>query len=612
MCGIFGIFNQKSSAAINKERVEASVSTMKHRGPDALISEVITPYLALGHARLSIIDIGHQSDQPFHYENLILVFNGEIFNYIELRKELLSEGYIFKTNSDTEVIPAAYLHWGMDCVKKFNGMWAFALFDKKKDLLFCSRDRFGVKPFNYTFYNGQFFFASEIKAILTYVPDLKIPNYNSISRYCRETIGAQATETWFKNILRLSPGHNLVVTRSSHELIKYYFYPKITKKKIDLHEATGAYLRIFNDSVRLRMRSDVPVGLTLSGGVDSASIACSVKEQVNQKLKAYTARFDGESFNEYDIAKRLCGILDYESIPVDVPYNDYVNELKQIIYHLESGHGSPAIFPLWHITKKAKKDITVFLEGQGADEILGGYVNSIFFDYLRDLLLQGNIPKAIYELKKHGENWPVSRSLLLSLRLGLPASMRRIYRYLNGLEQLYIGNLKEHIPFDYKAIDTRGFNSVLNRKLALMHQTGLVNLLHYGDAISMAHSMENRLPFMDYRLVEFAASMPPEFKVNGGLGKSIHRNAVKNMVPDFILNNPKKLGFVSPLKQIFSNEKSGALKFLLSDKLNDRKLFDRARVKKMIDEHAIGKVNHERILFKILSVELWFQNFIDS
>lgn len=611
MCGIFGAFNQKSDAAINKERMEASIRTMKHRGPDALISEVITPYLALGHARLSIIDIGHQSDQPFHYGDLILVFNGEIFNYIELRKELEEEGYSFKTNSDTEVIPAAYLHWGMDCVKKFNGMWAFALFDRKKDLLFCSRDRFGIKPFNYTFYNGQFIFASEIKAILTYVPDLKIPNYNSISRYCRETIGAQAIETWFKNILRLSAGHNLVVTRSSHELIKYYFYPKITNKKIDLTEATEEYLDIFNDSVRLRMRSDVPVGLTLSGGVDSASIACSVKEQINKKLKAYTARFDGESFNEYDIAKRLCGILDYESIPVDVPYNDYVNELKQIIYHLESGHGSPAIFPLWHITKMARKDITVFLEGQGADEILGGYVNSIFFDYLRELIFDGNFSKAFYELKKHSETWPVSKSLLLNLRLGFPAGIRSIYRRMNGLEQIYAGELKSHVPFNYKAIDTKGFDSVFNKKLALLHQTGLVNLLHYGDAISMAHSMENRLPFMDYRLVEFASSMQPKFKLNEGLGKFVHRQAVKKMVPDFILNNPKKLGFVSPLKQVFSYEKPEALEILLSDKLDSRKLFNRVRVKKMIDEHAIGKANHERILFKILSVELWFQNFID-
>ena len=611
MCGIFGVFHQQSNNSIDISRVRKSVRTIVHRGPDALISEIITPDLAFAHARLSIIDIGHQSDQPFHYQHVTLVFNGEIFNYIELRKELEEKGYVFRTHSDTEVIPAAYLHWGKSCVTHFNGMWAFAMYDSNKEELFCSRDRFGVKPFNYTFHNGSFLFSSEIKAILDYEPALKRPDYNSISMYCRETIGAQSTHTWFDKINRLSPGHNLIVTKSSHEKVKYYEYPKNSKAKINLDDATAQYIEIFNDSVKLRMRSDVPVGLTLSGGVDSASIACSVKKQVAGRLKAYTARFEGETFDEYAIAKKLCSILDYESIAVDVPYDNYINELKQIIYHLESGHGSPAIFPLWHITKRAKEDIKVFLEGQGADEILGGYVNSVFFDYLRDIISQGNISKAVYELKKHAEHWPVTRSLLLNLRLGLPPGMRSMYRYMNGLEQLYTGELKKHIPFNKKSVETKGFDSALNRKLALMHQTGLVNLLHYGDAISMAHSLENRLPFMDYRLVEFAASLPPNFKLNDGLGKFVHRKAVSNMVPDFILNNPNKLGFVSPLKQIFIDDKYGAQKILLSYKLSERKLFDKKRLKKIIDEHTSGKVNHERILFKVLSTELWFQNFID-
>jgi asparagine synthase (glutamine-hydrolysing) len=360
------------------------------------------------------------------------------------------------------------------------------------------------------------------------------------------------------------------------------------------------------------MRSDVPVGLTLSGGVDSASIACSVKKQIKGSLKAYTARFSGESFDEYGIAKRLCDEIDYNSVPVDIPYNNYINELKQIVYHLESGHGSPAVFPLWHITKRAKQDITVYLEGQGADEILGGYVNSVFFDYLWDLFSQGNFSKINYELKKHKESWPVTKSILLNFRLGMPAGIRKMYRYINGLEQLYSGEMKQHRPFNYDKLEHKGFNSVLNKKLVLMHQTGLVNLLHYGDAISMAHTMENRLPFLDYRLVEFVAQLPPQLKIKDGLGKYIHRNALKGIVPDFILNNPKKLGFVSPLKHIFSDHNSTALKILLGQKLADRNLFNKERLEKIIDEHISGKINHERILFKILSVELWFQNFIDN
>lgn len=611
MCGIFGVFNRGNNTSLNIDKIKCAIKTIQHRGPDALISEIITPQLGFAHARLSIIDLGHQSDQPFHYQHLSLVFNGEIFNYIELRQELIEVGYTFKTHSDTEVIPAAYLYWGKECVNHFNGMWAFAIYDSKNAELFCSRDRFGVKPFNYSISEDSFIFSSEVKAILNYEPRFKKPNYNSISQYCRETIGAQSSDTWFEGIERLSPGHNLIITKSSFEKVKYYRYPKIIRSNISIEKASEEYLDIFNSAVKLRMRSDVHVGLTLSGGVDSASIACSVKQQISGSLKAYTARFDGEPFNEYDTAKKLSDFLGYESIAVDVPYNNYVSELKQIVYHLESGHGSPAIFPLWHITKRATQDITVFLEGQGADEILGGYVNSIFFDYLQDMMVKGNISKAIYELRKHAKDWPIIKSLLLRLRLGVPAEMRRMQRYISGLEQLYIGPLKKHKPFNYKAVDTKGFNSVFNRKLALMHQTGLVNLLHYGDAISMAHSLENRLPFMDYRLVEFAASLPPAYKLNEGLGKFVHRNAVKKMVPDFILNNPKKLGFVSPLKQIFLDKKSGALEILLGEKLADRNLFDNRRIHNIVGEHTSGKVNHERILFKILSTELWFQNFID-
>lgn len=611
MCGIFGVFNQHSGKAVDIEKMNAAVQSIRHRGPNAQIAELLTPDVGLGHARLSIIDLGEQSNQPFHYNHLSIVFNGEIFNYIELRDELKKAGYIFRTKSDTEIIPAAYLYWGEDCVNHFNGMWAFAMYDSKNDLLFCSRDRFGIKPFNYVFHDGIFIFSSEIKAILTYLPELRRPNYNSISRYCRETIGAQAEETWFENVYRLRPAHNLIVTRKGHTFKKYWSFPKKVNDNISFDDAKDEYLRIFNDSVALRMRSDVPVGLTLSGGVDSASIACSVKFQINDRLKAYTASFPNRPFNEYEIAKNLCELLDFESIEVTLDYTQYVEKLKQIVYHLESGHGSPAIYPLWHIAKRASNDITVFLEGQGADELEGGYVNTFFVDYIKDLFNKGKFRSAANEIKLHNKHWPVLSSVLLNLRLGISPGLRKLFRYSNGTEQLYTGELKKHTPFSSSLIDLKGFESFVNKKSALLHQTGLVNLLHYGDAISMAHSLENRLPFMDYRLVEFVASLPAEFKIKEGLGKYIHRQAVKKSVPDSILENPAKLGFLSPLRQIFAEEKYGAISLLTSTKLKNRNLFKPERIQKLIDDHRSLKKNNERILFKILSTELWFQNFID-
>lgn len=612
MCGIFGVFNQSAKTAINNEKLKAAVDCIRHRGPDAQVTEIVAPGVGFAHARLSIIDLGEQSNQPFHYEHLVMVFNGEVYNYIELRAELLKAGYTFRTKSDTEVIMAGYLHWGYDCVKHFNGMWSFVIYDRKQELLFCSRDRFGVKPFNYAFNNGCFFFASEIKSILQYEPLLARPNYNSIARYCRETIGAQAAETWFEGIFRLPPAHNLIVSKDSHEFFRYWNYPKYINPSLSFEKATQEWSALFNDAVKLRMRSDVPVGLTLSGGVDSASIACSVKSSFPDRLKAYTASFPGQPFDEYEIARDLCARLGYDSVEVKVEYNDYVETLKRIVYHLESGHGSPAIYPLWQVTARASDDITVFLEGQGADELLGGYINTVFIDYLKDMLAGGKLATAIHETKLHKKNWPFLNSVLLNLRLGLSPRLRKLFRQNKGMEQLYAGPLKSHKAFDYADLDLKNYDSYLNKKSSLLHQTGLVNLLHYGDAISMAHSLENRLPFMDYRLVEFGFSLPPEFKVQQGLGKFIHRKAVEGTVPDAILDNPKKLGFVSPLKQIFSDEKFGAIRILTGKPFNERGLFDAVKIKKLLDEHKSGEQNHERILFKILSTELWFQNFIDK
>lgn len=611
MCGIFGVFDQNSNGKIGLQKIEEAIHSIKHRGPNAQKAELISSKVGLGHVRLSIIDLGDQSNQPFHYEHLSMVFNGEIFNYIELRDELMKEGYQFRTKSDTEIIPAAFLKWGEDCVNHLNGMWAFAIYDSKMDVLFCSRDRFGIKPFNYTIHKGLFIFSSEIKAILTYSPELRKPDYNSISRFCRETIGAQAEETWFENIFRLKPAHNLTIKNKTHTITRYWNYPKAVNYNISFDDAREEYLRIFNDSVALRMRSDVPVGLTLSGGVDSASIACSVKFQRKETLKAYTASFPNQPFNEYEIAKELCNYLNYDSIEVKVDYSNYVDKLRKIVYHLESGHGSPAIYPLWHIAERAKEDITVFLEGQGADELEGGYINTMFLDYIRDLLSKGKIRKAIAEIKLHRKNWSLLSSIFLNQRLSMPAFLRKFFRYQKGMEQLYAGELKKHSPFSNSSIDLKNFKSSVNRKSALLHQTGLVNLLHYGDAISMAHSLENRLPFMDFRLVEFVASLPGEFKIKDGLGKYIHRKAVKGSVPDIILENPAKLGFLSPLKQIFSDEKFKATELLTSTKFKSRNLFNQKRITKLIAEHQSKKKNHERILFKILSTELWFQNFID-
>ncbi|THH34567.1 asparagine synthase (glutamine-hydrolyzing) [Neolewinella litorea] len=607
MCGIFGVFNQSASKRIDRFAAKRAIDAIAHRGPDAEGIQFWDDQLCLGHRRLSIIDLHVESNQPFKYEHLSITYNGEIFNYKELKSELLQAGHSFRTASDTEVILVAYLHWGPECVKRFNGMWAFAIYDANDDSLFCSRDRFGIKPFNYSFKDGRFVFASEIKSMIAFDSKaFRRVNYGAISRYCRETIGAQSKETWFEDVYRLPPAHNLIVCRDSHKFDRYWEYPT-EELQIDYETAKEQYRHLFKTAVELRLRSDVPVGLTLSGGVDSASIACQIYNEQAVGFNTYTASFPGHGFDEYPIAASLSRQLGMNSIEVQLDYSNYVTDLTDIIYHLESGHGSPAIFPLWHITKRAKRDITVFLEGQGADELLGGYVNSIFVDHFIGLIRAGKFNQALAEVNTSRSVWGTKQLLMLYLRQNLPPYWRKKYRQWSGLENIYQNELNRHDAYEFKN-ENHVTAGCLNRRLKMQHQTGLVNLLHYGDAISMAHSLENRLPFLDFRLVEFVFSLPASFKVDGAIGKKIHRDVMRKSVPAAILDNPKKLGFVSPLKQVFAKG-TEAVDVVLSRQSDHPDIFNNDQLICMINEHQSNSANHERILFKILNTKLWFNHF---
>jgi asparagine synthase (glutamine-hydrolysing) len=227
VCGIFGIYNINNNKSFDEKKIESSIQTMQYRGPNARGIKTFKDKAALAHLRLSIIDLKEESNQPFQVDDQYwITYNGEVYNYIELKEELLNYGLTFRTESDTEVILRAYQHWGEDCVTKFNGMWAFAIYNKEKNELFCSRDRFGVKPFNYALVENQFVFSSEIKAMIHYFPQLKKPNYNVIANFCRTSIGAQIKETWFENVFRLEPAHNIIINQNGIQLKKYWDYPK--------------------------------------------------------------------------------------------------------------------------------------------------------------------------------------------------------------------------------------------------------------------------------------------------------------------------------------------------------------------------------------------------
>jgi len=629
MCGIFGIYTKKVINTINENKFTDSLKIISHRGPDN-INSYFNNSNAIGHARLSIIDLNNNSNQPFHSldNRYSLIFNGEIFNYIEIKKDLEAEGIIFKTESDTEVLLKAFICWGKSCVKKFNGMWAFIIYDSLKNEFFCSRDRFGIKPLYYCQYNNQILVASEIKSILNYYPELAKPNYNVIANYCRTSIGAQHTQTWFDNIYRIEPATNVLFSQGKIEVEKYWEYPKAIDKKITFKEALEQYKSIFLDSVKIRLRSDVPIGITLSSGIDSTSIA-SVMHKVNNRVnfKTYTAKFENSNYskeekqnykgdieiNESKLVEKLTSKLGMSSNLIETNYENYIPNLKKLIWHLESGHGSPAIYPLDQVVGRAKNDVTVILEGQGADELLGGYINVAGMTYIVDQLKKMNLLKAYKEWSILIETYSYKIAIVLFIRQLNINLINKIFLRLSGIEKLFKGPIKKYKSLKDYPKEPTGFDDRLNKHLYEAHTGGLVNLLHYGDAISMKHSVESRLPFMDYRLVDLAFKLPPEFKIHNGQGKYIHRKAMEGILPDFILENKIKFGFDSPLSEILFKEGKNSVKsILLSDKCLERNLFDENALRNMFSKPQTSIINTTRYIYRILCVELWFREFIDT
>jgi asparagine synthase (glutamine-hydrolysing) len=634
MCGFFGIVVTDRSGPIDQPRFESALGQLNHRGPDAKICRRIDNRTMLGHTRLSIIDLSEASNQPLSFDDRYwMVFNGEIFNYVELRAELVTHGVCFQTSGDSEVLLKSYIHWGEDCVNRFNGMWAFAIYDTREQTLFCSRDRFGIKPFHYALDEGVFYFASEIKAIIDYAPALAVPDYNVISNFCQFSVGAQQPDTWFAKIKRLQPGHTMVLRDSQHTTRRYWHYPAAVNYSLSFEDATAEYTRLFKDAVRIRMRSDVPLGITLSAGIDSNSIVYAMQDADPSPHHCFTARFlpeegllgDKSIYARSDIkidesvtARRVADELKLNSHVVDTDYSDFVARVSTIVWHLESGNSSPAVIPLMQLLKKAREHVTVIMDGQGADELLGGYVINLLWESVFDLLREGKIKEAVTSMREFSKTYRLSYGALMSLR-GLSNNLHwisAIQQRLFGISDILGPALCDYTRVkDFPDLPEAFPESFVASRLRTQHSGGLVNLLHYGDAISMANSLEARMPFMDYRLVDFVWSLPGNFKVRMGIGKYIHRNAMRGLVPDWILDEKNKFGFNSPIANQFRKsfpDGESPIDVLLSSRCLSRGIFDKSGLEKLIKVHCSGKRDHGPLLYRLLCTELWFERFIDE
>jgi asparagine synthase (glutamine-hydrolysing) len=553
MCGISGIVNFNNSK-IDLDALKKMTYLLKHRGPNAEGFHSIGN-IGLGHTRLSVLDLSELGNQPMHYlDRYTIVFNGEIYNYIELREQLKKMGHQFISKSDTEVILASYHQWGEKCVQYFNGMWAFAIHDRLEKNIFCSRDRFGVKPFYYTAQKNNFIFSSEIKPLLTF-NDISIkPNNSIVLQYLICNTTDHSNDTFFENIQKLPPSHNLIfdLNTNKFEIKRYYTITKNDAlEKINLEDAVVIFKSLFEDSIQLRLRSDIKVGSCLSGGLDSSSIVSLASNHYNNNLSkftAITAQVDGD-FDETQYAQKVVNYCDINWIKTKPTALEFSEEIDKVIYTQEEPFSSPSVYLQYKVMETARKNgIQVLLDGQGGDETMLGYPKYIL-PYLNTLPLKERIIAFINAKKNFNLSYKylVQNNIYFS-NFNVRKNRLLLLAQFAGLDK----NIQKSIDWSSIRQYAEATKSVFEVQKIEIENTMLPMLLRYEDKNSMAHGIETRLPFLDYRLVEFNLSINNNHKINSGFSKFILRKAIEGKLPNDITWRKNKIGF-TPSDDMWKN-----------------------------------------------------------
>jgi asparagine synthase (glutamine-hydrolysing) len=547
MCGISGLIS-KDRTELQKDLLQKMNELISHRGPDA-DGFYYWNNIGLGHRRLSILDLSQGGNQPMHYlDKYTIVYNGEIYNYLEIKEELIGLGYNFKSATDTEVILAAYDCWADKCLDKFNGMWAFAILNKLNNEVFCSRDRFGIKPFYYTD-NGEYFaFGSEIKQLLPLQHCIKADR-EILIEYLLTNIDNHSEKTYFEGIFTLLPGHSMRVSLTDYKIqIQQYYslYNRVRPNNNELIDETASLKAILKSSVNLRLRSDVTVGTCLSGGLDSSAIsAIASKEYVdktNKKFTAIHARSSERETDESGYAKEVASYYDMDLHIVTPKTEDFVQLVDEVVYTQEEPFGSPSMFMGYHVFQKAKElGCKVMLNGQGGDEVLLGY-ERYYTSYLYSLSFYRRIKELILQANNSGLSYKDSFLYYLYF------SSYRIRKAKLIRESLIKRELLESNSFAVLKESVESFKDIYKLQKLEVSTIQLPHLLRYEDRNSMRHSIETRLPFLDYRLVEASLSMKPEHKIRNGWTKFILRKALEGILPASVIWRKNKLGFNAPEK----------------------------------------------------------------
>lgn len=546
MCGISGIIN-KNGNRVDKDEIQKINDLISHRGPDDE-GFYFEKNFAFGHRRLSILDLSSDGHQPMHYlEKYTITYNGEVYNYLEIREELIKDGYKFISNTDTEVILASYDKWGEECVNKFNGMWAFAIYDKEKEIIFCSRDRFGVKPFYYTEIDNKFVFGSEIKQLLEFYEE-RFVNKKILMDFLIIGYENHINETFFENIFKLQESHNLIYDLKSNSFeIKRYYDIKQTEINLDENSSVNLYKSKFMNSIELRLRSDVKVGTCLSGGLDSSSIAAIAssmyKKDSNEKFIAIHAKSSEHDSDESFFAKEVATNCDLDLKLIEPTKDEFINSIDEVIYTQEEPFGGPSIFMQYFVMKKAKEiGCTVLLDGQGGDETLVGY-ERYYPSYLMSLCFFDLI-KGFFNSSKNSK---LSKKQLFAYFVYFTKAKIRIKRLQvkNSFIKAKYFNLAS---FDILEKNAKNYLNLFELQHQEIFYTQMPHLLRYEDRNSMRHSIETRLPFIDYTVVETALSIPNKYKIKDGWTKYILRRTIDKILPNNIVWRKNKFGFEAPTK----------------------------------------------------------------
>ncbi len=561
MCGIAGYWNFGSEST-EKSVLKRMTDAISHRGPDGegqWFSE--NNRIGLGHRRLSIIDLSDNGKQPMLYKDeFILVFNGEIYNYKELKSTLVNKGYIFQNQTDTEVVLAAYKEWGKDCVLHFDGMFAIALYDKVKNILFCARDRFGEKPFYYTIQNGVFYFASEIKALWESGVNKVVDNQFIYNFFVYDLVDnpKDQSQTFFSNVKKLKPAHYFEF--SGQKIVNQIAYWKLsteTHNHLDLKSASLRLMELLDTSVKRRLRSDVPVGTSLSGGLDSSTIVGLVSRYLDTN-QTFSARFSNFEKDEGAYIQLVKDKFKTNHHDIFISQEHLYNDLEKIIFHQDEPFQSGSVFAQYCVYKSAKeKNVTVMLDGQGADEVLAGYPK-YFKTYLSELLKGGkSIEKISKELNgNHSVKFQFSKKDNFQLKFPF------FYDKLSKINwSLSKKNLPKGIASEFqtafypKVSPFTHFDDLKSMLKDNSTNQGLEKLLRFADRNSMAHAVEVRLPFLNHDLVEFIMSLESYLFFENGWSKSILREGVNTLLPQEITYRKDKVGFEAPDDQWMKDER---------------------------------------------------------